>query len=913
MQTNYNNLGGYQILKPINNKEDNKKMLNIYQQNLFQGEDDSTRDKMIKNANFDLRMYLDYIDVCIKLVNEKAIKVAVKKIEIIKLFEEKNGNKVFIKEIEKKELKKEDEKYLNDSEVRYYLDDEKISDKDEKIIAHELFENGCWTVYREKPKVKKEENKDLEIKIIDKNIEEVYLILDLDDKESVSYFYLKPETYQLEQQKKAIQRLINQPTKYNEPIIRLFAKPDKTSIFFVENINYSENVKQWYILTDETRDGTKEQREFVIKALRSNDFALLEGPPGSGKTTTIIELIMQFVERGKRILLCSSTHVAVDNVIDRILNDFKTQCEGKVVPIRICRNVKEIRKKSVEPYLLKSFVNKMKDDIKSNLSNNLTTASKKLLYDCIETKDDTFENIILESANLVAGTMIGILQHPAIKKGNNNTMFDVMIVDESSKVTFNDFLVPAMYAKKWIFSGDVNQLSPYIDDDFVSENISKIIPEQEKQKVLTETFEVQKHLIRNDKDNAVRVLVANIDEKYFNEEIKKTFANKQVTFVSENFEKSAINILKLNASDLIICQNSQKAKKMVADNLFVKSVVFENEILNLSFTNRQNYFYKDNKYPKYFFKTEQNWNEMVSSRLGQLYEYRFDAKLGKNLKQELDMLVPLAFRNEVDNIRKLSMPSILEILQIGIGETISNNGYKIEKFIYEGFKNYEQIKNLKFQSLTYQHRMNDDIAEIPRKYFYEGKNLKSANTVTQRTNYLKNYKPTEKSVIWVCNNDKSYEKAHKNFNPTEVDDIERELREFHIFSNNKPKIVKGQSEKYEIAILTFYRQQENELRKMLRNFCNQGKHKHFTKDNLDITLCTVDKFQGDEADLVLLSFTKNTPFAFYNVPNRLNVSLTRARYKLVLFGNKAWFENNAKSDALKNLAKDFDYRIKENK
>jgi Rad3-related DNA helicase len=74
---------------------------------------------------------------------------------------------------------------------------------------------------------------------------------------------------------------------------------------------------------DETKDGVYEQREFVSKAFASKDFALMEGPPGSGKTTTIIELIMQFASQGKRILLCSATHAAVDNVIERIKGRYK--------------------------------------------------------------------------------------------------------------------------------------------------------------------------------------------------------------------------------------------------------------------------------------------------------------------------------------------------------------------------------------------------------------------------------------------------------------------------------------------------------------------------------------------------------------------------------------------------------------
>ena len=44
---------------------------------------------------------------------------------------------------------------------------------------------------------------------------------------------------------------------------------------------------------------------------------ILEGPPGSGKTTAILEFIYQATSIGKKVLLVASTHVAVDNVLEK--------------------------------------------------------------------------------------------------------------------------------------------------------------------------------------------------------------------------------------------------------------------------------------------------------------------------------------------------------------------------------------------------------------------------------------------------------------------------------------------------------------------------------------------------------------------------------------------------------------------
>lgn len=60
------------------------------------------------------------------------------------------------------------------------------------------------------------------------------------------------------------------------------------------------------------------QKDAISKALRSRDVFLLHGPPGTGKTTTIIEIILQEVKRGSKILACAASNIAVDNIVERL-------------------------------------------------------------------------------------------------------------------------------------------------------------------------------------------------------------------------------------------------------------------------------------------------------------------------------------------------------------------------------------------------------------------------------------------------------------------------------------------------------------------------------------------------------------------------------------------------------------------
>ena len=60
------------------------------------------------------------------------------------------------------------------------------------------------------------------------------------------------------------------------------------------------------------------QQDAVRFALSSRDIAILHGPPGTGKTTTLAEVVFQAVRQGLKVLACSPSNTGVDNLLERL-------------------------------------------------------------------------------------------------------------------------------------------------------------------------------------------------------------------------------------------------------------------------------------------------------------------------------------------------------------------------------------------------------------------------------------------------------------------------------------------------------------------------------------------------------------------------------------------------------------------
>ncbi|KAG7111381.1 DNA replication ATP-dependent helicase/nuclease DNA2 like protein [Verticillium longisporum] len=167
-----------------------------------------------------------------------------------------------------------------------------------------------------------------------------------------------------------------------------------------------------------------DQQAAIEKVMTAQDYALVLGMPGTGKTTTIAHIIRALVSQGKSVLLTSYTHTAVDNILLKLKDD-SIPVLRLGAPAKVHPEVQEFATLAAVP--MHSF-----DEIKS----------------------------AWHDPPIVATTCLGIGHHVF-----NERTFDYCIVDEASQITLPICLGPIRMAKTFVLVGDHNQLPPLVQNE----------------------------------------------------------------------------------------------------------------------------------------------------------------------------------------------------------------------------------------------------------------------------------------------------------------------------------------------------------------------------------------------------------------------------------------------------------------
>ena len=174
-----------------------------------------------------------------------------------------------------------------------------------------------------------------------------------------------------------------------------------------------------------------------ISSMPEWEYKAVEGPPGTGKTTTIAAAAIQAVELGNTVLITSHTNVAVDNALERI---FLLRNDLKDLIVRIGHPAKVST--MMRPFIDAPLPN---EGYKQWLTRILT--NKRIIGMTI--------------AKLSVCDNVYGLNNLSKEKGRWPT-FDYAFIDESSTIPLCTAIIPIYYSKRWVIFGDTRQLPPIL-------------------------------------------------------------------------------------------------------------------------------------------------------------------------------------------------------------------------------------------------------------------------------------------------------------------------------------------------------------------------------------------------------------------------------------------------------------------
>ncbi|MGA2128750.1 MAG: DEAD/DEAH box helicase, partial [Xanthobacteraceae bacterium] len=737
--------------------------------------------------------------------------------------------------------------------------------------------------------------------------------------------FLPENTSGFQRQLQAVHRLKDYPLPHHRQLLRLCERQDRAHWPRVE----TPAVESWFLLKDERWQGTEEQRQFVEKALGTPDLAFLEGPPGSGKTYAICEFVLQSTAKGQRVLLCSSTHVAVDNVLERLIGEFP-----QIEAVRIGRSDR------VDPRVQKCQIDQRIADLTAIWREK--GAFPALTADRLE---EVAEATILGAANLTCATTTGILAHPHLRRSKDKIgpawpHFDVLVLDEASKTTFQEFLVPAQLARRWVIVGDVRQLPPFTEPRDLEASFAGVNTDSgqrfssEHQRACLILFRLSRResgfrLARwliAEPPPVIEALTAEIRARRERGEVMPEVvrlaerSDAEIDVEIADIAAGGRSALRLAAADWVLGtpeQVKQVARFLPPQLLPLCELEPDSP---LSFRNahwiahrgplkaplrdgkRAYWTLAELAQAQREFFLEDTWAGQIAWRLGRVHQLTSvqNRKDRERRQHEVDALLPHAggyatwVPKAIEAIRDVGVRSVIETLRVP-RETPEGHRRSALSEAIPGSIWWERAV-----ILTHQHRMHPDISALPRKLFYENGALHDANTISARDSredwtFLGNA-PARRFWIDVAG------REQKGVNAAEVSAMHRLLEAWLQYASTHPRHDKRP---WEVACLSFYNRQELAIRDMLRGLSGHKRGEtRFQTPHSTIVCATVDRFQGREADLVALSLRNTSRAGHMDSPNRLNVAITRARHMLAIVGNHRYFRDACPSEELTRLAVD---------
>lgn len=215
------------------------------------------------------------------------------------------------------------------------------------------------------------------------------------------------------------------------------------------------------------------QQEAVRFALAARDVAILHGPPGTGKTTTVVEFIRHAVARGQKVLACAPSNPAVDNLLERLIAaDVRVVRIGHPARVQADLQSHTLDALVQQDEAMRVVTGMMRDAERlyqkasrhtrarpaRGAKQDLRREARQLQKDARQYEQSIIRNV-LRQADCICATATADLEIL------NAFDFDLTVIDEACQSTEPGCWIPLLRADRLVLAGDHCQLPPTVLSD----------------------------------------------------------------------------------------------------------------------------------------------------------------------------------------------------------------------------------------------------------------------------------------------------------------------------------------------------------------------------------------------------------------------------------------------------------------
>ena len=217
-----------------------------------------------------------------------------------------------------------------------------------------------------------------------------------------------------------------------------------------------------------------EQREAVRRSLRAKDLLLLHGPPGTGKTTVLVEMVKRAVARGELVLGTAPSNLAVDNLVERLaaagLDCVRLGHPARVLPSVLDQTLDEKIKAHPQAVVAKGLFKealRLKAQVRKQRARGRSAdrfaearsadREANALFSEARRREEQAEAEVLANAQVILATLTGLERTDLARR-----RFGLAVIDEATQAVEPAALLALLKADRVVLAGDHQQLPPTV-------------------------------------------------------------------------------------------------------------------------------------------------------------------------------------------------------------------------------------------------------------------------------------------------------------------------------------------------------------------------------------------------------------------------------------------------------------------